>query len=200
MKFFICVNACLVGSAFSNQFSLRGLSLEVEAKPFYHLETKVSNNCYETHYIDEHYKENGFVIGSCDESYNSFISKDLEKICDGHSEINLKNCPTDVVEIEILKLGKKAQDNDALEVEANHHHPFYHLETKLSNNCYETRYIDEHYKENGFVIGSCDDKFDTVVSKDDEKICDGHSEVNLKDCVTGIVEIEILKLGEATSI
>ena len=161
-------------------------------KPFYHLESALENVCYETTYIDAHYEENGFVIGACDESYDSVLAKDDEEVCDGHSEINEKNCPTSMIEIEVIKLGKATDD-----VEDPPHSPQYHLVAEMEAVCYETNYTDAHYEENGFVLGVCDESFNTIISKDTETICNGHSEENIRYCPDDTVNITIYKFGKA---
>ncbi len=56
----------------------------------YHLEAQLENVCFETTYTDPHYQSEGFVLGRCDESYNTLINKTAEVICNGHSEENVR--------------------------------------------------------------------------------------------------------------
>ena len=97
-----------------------------------------------------------------------------------------------VIDIEIVKLGKQASDEvDASTTTVPPHNPVYHLEAALENVCYETTYIDAHYQENGFALGRCDESYDVIEEKRVEEVCDGHSEINIKYCPTSVIEIDV---------
>ena len=173
MKFLLA--SCLLGAA------------AAQHKALYHMEAGSEPVCFETTYIDEHFKENGFVFGVCPSEYNTILSHDKEVICNGHSEENVKYCPGDTITIDVVKLGKKTRQLQ--------HKPMYYLQAEQEAVCYETTYIDDHFKENGFALGTCDDSYNIVLSHDDETVCNGHSEENVKYCPGDTITIDILKLG-----
>ena len=91
------------------------------------------------------------------------------------SVAQIKYCPDNTTIATIYKYGKNAKSmakkapNDLL----------YHLEAQLENVCYETNYTDPHYQSEGFVLGRCDESYNTLEGEDDITICDGHSEMNV---------------------
>ena len=91
------------------------------------------------------------------------------------SAAQIKYCPDNTTIATIYKYGKNAKSmakkapNDLL----------YHLEAQLENVCYETNYTDPHYQSEGFVLGRCDESYNTLEGEDDITICDGHSEMNV---------------------
>lgn len=165
--------------------------------PLYHLESQLEATCFETTYTDAHFQENGFTLGSCDESFNTVLAKDNETVCNGHSEENVKYCPGSEITIQILKLGKATETDDD-DVAA--HKPVYHLTAQQESVCFETTYTDAHFQENGFKLGRCDETYNEILERREERICNGHSEQNTKYCPDDIITIEVDKMGKkATS-
>ena len=66
------------------------------------------NLCYEVAYTDKHYAALGYKRGHCASKFNSVLAKTKSVICDGHSEANIKTCPTSHRTIVIAKKGIKA--------------------------------------------------------------------------------------------
>ena len=158
-------------------------------------EAKEESVCYEQTYIDEHFKEQGFRPGHCDERYNVVLSHDNEVICDHHSEENIKYCPGETRTIVVVKKGIKTEGDYPPPLGV-----LYHLEAEAETVCFETNYTDDHYRENGFVIGHCDPvKYNTIENLTDVVICNGHSEENIKYCPTTQITISIYKFGSKTA-
>ena len=63
------------------------------------------NFCYETIYTDDNYMKKGWKSGACAAMFNKVVSTSHETICKGHSEENIKYCPTSKVTILVTKKG-----------------------------------------------------------------------------------------------
>ena len=61
-----------------------------------------------SHSQDQHYASLGYKRGHCASKFNSVLAKTKSVICDGHSEANIKTCPTSQRTIVIAKKGIKA--------------------------------------------------------------------------------------------
>ncbi len=93
----------------------------------------------------------------------------------------IKYCPGNTTIVTIYKYGKNVAP--AKKTSSSSPSPddlLYHLEAQLENVCYETNYTDPHYQSEGFVLGRCDDSYNTLEGEDDVTICDGHSEMNVR--------------------
>jgi len=72
--------------------------------PPYHNTIVSSRTCFQTNYIDEHYRSEGFSDGAC--PYQMVLDVQTVAICNGHSETNVRYCPVDKINITITKMGE----------------------------------------------------------------------------------------------
>ena len=70
----------------------------------YHHGGESDNICFQTDYTDPHYVSIGYVPGFC--PFQLLLSKQVETVCNGHSDENLKYCPDSKINITIYKFGK----------------------------------------------------------------------------------------------
>ena len=70
----------------------------------YHNGNASDNICYQTNYTDANYVSKGYVTGFC--PFQLVDSVEVDTICNGHSEENLKFCPDSQINITIYKMGK----------------------------------------------------------------------------------------------
>eukprot|EP00939_MAST-03C_sp_MAST-3C-sp1_P001135 g1135.t1 len=70
-----------------------------------------------------------------------------------------------------------------------------HKEVTEEHLCYQSDYIDSAYEREGYMYGECPSKYNDVLEKTTEKICDGHSDENTKYCPDSVIEIHIEKIG-----
>ena len=70
----------------------------------YHHGNETDNLCYQTNYTDPNYQSKGYVPGFC--PFQLVDSVEVDTICNGHSEENLKYCPDSMINITIYKMGK----------------------------------------------------------------------------------------------
>ncbi len=80
--------------------------------------------------------------------------------------------PGDQIQITADKKGIGVSDEDP--------NLYFHLQAQLENVCFETNYTDPNYQSEGFVLGRCDESYNTIIARDDVQICDGHSEENVR--------------------
>ena len=70
----------------------------------YHHGNASANLCYQTNYTDANYVSKGYVPGFC--PFQLVDAVEVDTICNGHSEENLKYCPDSQINITIYKMGK----------------------------------------------------------------------------------------------
>jgi len=61
------------------------------------------NICFEADYTDAHYKAMGYVTGPC--PFRLILSSKTYAVCNGRSDMNVKYCPDDLLNITVTKMG-----------------------------------------------------------------------------------------------
>jgi len=170
-------------------------------QPWYH-QMSSDNLCYQTHYNDAHYTAMGYTAGPC--PFQVKLASTTVQVCNGHSDENLKYCPGSAVTITVLKMGEGggnlrgsvpqllADMTIMTAPQDQTDDDIYHLGADKTN-CFETSYHDAHYATLGYTAGPCGKG--AVLDKNVVKVCDGHSDVNLKYCTTKVVSIAVYKMG-----